>query len=86
MLNSVGEGGQLWRTPLLISASFDILELNYINILFCVYMSTITSSEMFFFYFKISMKHVLYITNFVTTYKKTSMFPNSMPFVFQLTI
>jgi hypothetical protein len=48
MLNSVGEGGQLWRTPLLISASFDILELNYINILFCVYMSTITSSEMFF--------------------------------------
>jgi len=31
MLNSVGEGGQLWRTPLLISASFDSLELNYIN-------------------------------------------------------
>jgi len=41
MLNNLGEEGQLWRTPLLISASFDSLELNYINILFCVYMSII---------------------------------------------
>jgi hypothetical protein len=41
MFNSVGEGGQPWRKTLLISTSFDILELNCINILFCVYLSTV---------------------------------------------
>jgi hypothetical protein len=34
ILNSVGERRQPWYTPLLISASFDDLELNFI---FCVY-------------------------------------------------
>jgi len=37
ILNSEGERGQPWHTPLLISASFDSSELNFINILFCVY-------------------------------------------------
>jgi hypothetical protein len=36
MLNSVGERGQPWHTPLLISATFDDLELNFIDILFFV--------------------------------------------------
>jgi len=40
ILNSVGERGQPWRTPLLISASFDSMGLNFINILFYVYMPT----------------------------------------------
>jgi hypothetical protein len=41
ILNSVDERGQPWHTPLLISASFEDLELNFIDILFCVCMSTI---------------------------------------------
>jgi hypothetical protein len=40
ILNSVGETGQPWCT-LLNSASFDSLELNLINSLFCMYTSTI---------------------------------------------
>jgi len=36
ILNSVGESGQPWRTPLLISTGFDSLLLNFINIMFCV--------------------------------------------------
>ena len=36
ILNSVGESGQPWRTPLLIYTGFDSLLLNFINILFCV--------------------------------------------------
>jgi len=41
ILNGVGEQGQLWHTALLISASFESLVLNFINVLFCVFMSTI---------------------------------------------
>jgi hypothetical protein len=41
ILNSVDERGQPWRTLLFISATFEDLELNFIDILFCVYMSTI---------------------------------------------
>ena len=37
ILNSEGERGQPWHAPLLISASFDSFELNFMNILFCVY-------------------------------------------------
>jgi len=33
--------GQSWCTPLLISASFDSLELNLTSILYCMYMSTV---------------------------------------------
>jgi len=40
ILNSVGETGQLRCTSLLNSASFDSLELDFINILFYMYMST----------------------------------------------
>jgi len=36
ILKSVGERGQPWRTPLLISAGFDNLLLNFISIFFCV--------------------------------------------------
>jgi hypothetical protein len=36
IVKSVGERGQPWRTPLLTSVSFDDLELNFIDILFCV--------------------------------------------------
>jgi hypothetical protein len=32
ILHSVGERGQPWYTPLLISASLDIFELHFINI------------------------------------------------------
>jgi len=39
ILNSVGETGQPWCTPLLNSASFDSLELGFINILFYVYIN-----------------------------------------------
>ena len=61
MLNNLGEEGQLWRTPLLISASFDSLELNYINILFCVYMSIIAfniSSEIIWKFFSILVQYM----------------------------
>jgi hypothetical protein len=37
ILNSAGERGQPWHSPLVISASFDDLEFNFIDILFvCV--------------------------------------------------
>ena len=36
ILNSVGERGQPWRAPLLISIGFDSSLLNCFNILFCV--------------------------------------------------
>jgi len=36
MLNNVGESGQPWRTPLLISTDFESLLLNFIIILFFV--------------------------------------------------
>jgi hypothetical protein len=39
MLHGVGESGQPWRTALLISASLDFLELSFVNILFCAYVS-----------------------------------------------
>jgi hypothetical protein len=34
LLKSVGQNGQPWPTSLLISASFNSLDLNFINILF----------------------------------------------------
>jgi len=34
VLSSVGQIGQPWRTSLLISAGFNSLDLNFINILF----------------------------------------------------
>ena len=34
MLSNVGESGQPWRTPLLISTDFESLLLNFISILF----------------------------------------------------
>jgi hypothetical protein len=42
ILNGVGERGKPWRTSQLISARFDDLELSFIDILFCLCMSTIT--------------------------------------------
>jgi len=39
MLHVVGERGQPWRTALLISASLYSLEVSFVNVLFCVYMS-----------------------------------------------
>jgi len=45
ILNSVGERGQPWHTRLLILANFDSLELNFINILFCVYVSTVAFNK-----------------------------------------
>ena len=45
VLNSVGERGQPWRTPLFISTGFDSLLLNFINILFCVPLSTTAFSS-----------------------------------------
>jgi hypothetical protein len=41
ILNSVGEEGKPWRISLWISARFGGLELNFIDILFCVCMPTI---------------------------------------------
>jgi hypothetical protein len=35
ILNSAGERGQPWHTPLLISTGFDSLLLNFTTILFC---------------------------------------------------
>jgi len=40
ILNSVRRREQPWHTPSLISISPHSLELHFINILFCVYMST----------------------------------------------
>jgi hypothetical protein len=37
ILNRVGERRQPWRTPLLISAGFDDMELNFIDIHFSFY-------------------------------------------------
>jgi hypothetical protein len=62
ILNSRGERGKPWCTALLISASLVSLDLNVINILFCVHMSTIGFSNEFgtFLDFRISNK-MLYI-------------------------
>jgi hypothetical protein len=58
MLKSVGEKGQPWCTRLLILVSFDSLELNFINILFYVYVSTVAFNNVsgIFIDFKISNK------------------------------
>jgi hypothetical protein len=55
VLNSVSKRGQPWYAPLLISTSFDSLELNFINILFFVYKSAIavTNVSAIFLDFKI---------------------------------
>jgi len=58
ILNSVGKQGQPWHTALLISASFESLVLNFISVLFCVFMSTIAFNNVsgIFIDFKISNK------------------------------
>jgi len=58
ILNSVGERGQPRHSHLLILASFDRLELYFINILFCVYVSTVAFNNVsgIFIEFKISNK------------------------------
>ena len=57
ILNSLGERGQPWHTPLLISASFNSLGLNFINILLCLCKSTVAFVNVsgIFLYFKISV-------------------------------
>jgi hypothetical protein len=57
ILKCKGKTGQPWHTPLLISASFDSLKLNFTNIFFCLYMSTIAFSNVsgIFLDFKISV-------------------------------
>jgi len=45
LLNSTGERGQPGLTHLVISASLDSLELNFINILFCVYVPSIAFND-----------------------------------------
>jgi len=54
-LRSVARRVQPCHNPLLISACFDSLELNFINIVFCVYMSTTAFNNVsgIFTYFKI---------------------------------
>jgi hypothetical protein len=51
-------GGTPWRTPVLISASFDDLELNFIDILFSVCMSSTAFNNVsgIFLDFRISNK------------------------------
>jgi len=63
ILNSAGEKGQPWRTSLLISASFYSLVLNFISVLFCVFMSTIACHKVsgMFLDFKISNEISFYI-------------------------
>ena len=43
ILNCVGEGGQSWRTPLLISTGFDSLLLTFINI--CYLLNPLTAKD-----------------------------------------
>ena len=40
ILNNVGKRGQLWHTPLLISATFDNMQLYFTTVLFRVCMFT----------------------------------------------
>jgi hypothetical protein len=65
IINSIGERQQHWRTPLLISDSVNDLELNFIDILFCVCMSTIAFNNLprIFLDFRISYKICLYVSN-----------------------
>jgi len=58
ILNSVGERGQPRHSHLLILASFDSLELCFINILLCVCVSTVAFNNVsgIFIDFKISNK------------------------------
>ena len=58
MLHGVGESGQTWRTALLISTSLGSLEVSFISILFCVYMSAdeLNNVPGIFLDFKISYK------------------------------
>jgi hypothetical protein len=62
-MNGVDERGQPWLTTLLISASFDGLELHFINILFRVNVSNMTfnNASGIFLDFKISNKVCLRI-------------------------
>jgi hypothetical protein len=62
ILKSVDERGQPWHTPLLISASFDSMELNFINILFYVFISSIAfiNVSRIFLDFKISQSVFVY--------------------------
>jgi len=63
ILKSIGERGKLWCTALLISASLVSLELNVINTLFCVHMSTIAfnNESGAVLDFRISNKICLYV-------------------------
>ena len=62
ILNSVGERGQPWHTSLLVSANFDSSDLHFINIFFCVFMSTIALNNVsgMFLDFIISNSALLY--------------------------
>jgi len=89
ILNSVGKRGQPWHTRLLILSSFDSLELNFINILFCVYVSTVVFNNVsgIFIILKYKIKSVfVYYQMLFYNLCTTSVFPHCIPFVFQLII
>jgi hypothetical protein len=84
MLNSVGERGQPCRTPTLISASLDDLELNFIDILFCVHMSTIAFNNVcgIFLDFRISNKIYVFVHQQTLMYKQQMCFQITFSSIF----
>ena len=68
ILNSIGKRGQSRHTPLLISSSFNSLELDFLNILFCVCVCPLLPLIMYLEYFKISNKACLCILSNAISY------------------
>jgi len=87
ILKNVGETGQPWHTHLLLLATFDNLELNVINISFCVSVSTIVFNNEFgrFLDLKCQIQSVFvyYQMLFYNLYTR-SLFPNYITVTFKL--
>jgi hypothetical protein len=83
ILNNVGKRDQPWRIPLLIIlASFDNLELNFIDSLFCMFMSTVAfnNASGIFLDFRIWNKISLYTAKrFILIYKQQMCFQIIFP-------
>ena len=84
ILNTVGKKGQPWPTALLILASFESMVFNFINVLFCVFMSTIAFLNVagIFLDFKYQIKSLFVYYQMLFQNYKQQVFPNYISFVF----
>ena len=89
MLHGEGKRGLPWRTALLISASLDSLEVGFINVLFCAYTSADVLCNVPGMFrnlkYHTSNMSLCTIKCFIII-RKSHVFPNYIPFVFQLII